>query len=109
MVKLTSELITEATQTVNPCRERELNLRGYKFAQVENMGATLDQYDTLNMNDNDLKKLENFPFFQRLKVLYVSNNRIRKIGQDFVANVPNLSVSLFYLLCYFNPTYAGVF
>lgn len=93
MVKLTSELITEAAQTVNPCRERELNLRGYKFSQLENMGATLDQYDTLNMNDNDLKKIENFPFFQRLKVLYLSNNRVRKLSPDFVDNVPNLQVN----------------
>ena len=93
MVKLTSELITEAAQTVNPCRERELNLRGYKFSLLENLGATLDQYDTLNMNDNDLKKVENFPYFQRLKCLYLANNRIRIIAKDFIQNVPNLEVS----------------
>jgi len=90
MVKLTSELISEAAQSVNACRERELNLRGYKFSQLENLGATLDQYDTLNMNDNDLKKIENFPYFQRLKILYFANNRIRRIAPDFVQNVPNL-------------------
>ena len=67
--------------------------RGYKFAQLENLGATLDQYDAINMNDNDLKKIENFPYFQRLKVLYLANNRIRKIATDFVTNVPNLEVN----------------
>jgi len=90
MVKLTADVILEAAQSVNACRERELNLRGYKFAQLENLGATLDQYDAINMNDNDLKKIENFPYFQRLKVLYLANNRIRKIATDFVTNVPNL-------------------
>ena len=52
----------------------------------------MDQYDTLNMNDNDLKKIENFPYFQRLKILYFANNRIRRIAPDFVQNVPNLEV-----------------
>jgi len=45
MVKLTADLIAESTQHVNPCRERELDLRGYKFNQIENLGATLDQFD----------------------------------------------------------------
>lgn len=92
MVKLTADVIAEAAQLVNPCRERELNLRSYKFSVVENLGATLDQFDTINMNDNDIKKLENFPYFQRLKILYLANNRIRKISPDIAQNLPNLEV-----------------
>jgi len=90
MVRLTADVIAEAAQLVNPCRERELNLRSYKFSVVENLGATLDQFDTINMNDNDIKKLENFPYFQRLKILYVANNRIRKISPDVAQSLPNL-------------------
>ena len=94
MVKLTADVIAEAAQLVNPCRERELNLRSYKFSVVENLGATLDQFDTINMNDNDIKKLENFPYFQRLKILYLANNRIRKISPDIAHNLPNLEVTI---------------
>merc|ERR550519_666830 len=42
------------------------------------------------MNDNDVKKIENFPYLPRLKALYLSNNRIRKINNDVSSNLPNL-------------------
>ena len=95
---------------------RELDLRGYKFNQIENLGATLDQFDrkcfdifqnaqfyrgrrfiftrrvlilapdmsknkvptsvlfkmvvkalqSMMMNDNDVKKIENFPYLPRI-------------------------------------------
>jgi len=90
MVKLTADLITESSQQVNSCRERELDLRGYKFAQIENLGATLDQFDSLMMNDNDVKKIENFPYLPRLKALYLANNRVRKCDPDVAENLPNL-------------------
>jgi len=45
MVKLTADVIAESAQHVNACRERELDLRGYKFAMIENLGATMNQYD----------------------------------------------------------------
>ena len=67
MVKLTADVIGESQQHVNACRERELDLRGYKFAEIENLGATLDQFDSFMMNDNDVKKVENFPYLPRWK------------------------------------------
>ena len=73
MVKLTAELIAESQQHVNACRERELDLRGYKFAEIENLGATLDQFDSFMMNDNDVKKVENFPYLPRNR-FYTQNN-----------------------------------
>merc|ERR1712147_3014 len=77
-------------QHVNACRERELDLRGYKFAEIENLGATLDQFDSFMMNDNDVKKVENFPYLPRLKAVYLANNRIRKINPDITSNIINL-------------------
>merc|ERR1711990_919318 len=90
MVKLTADVIAESAQHVNACRERELDLRGYKFAMIENLGATMNQYDSFMMNDNDVKKIENFPYLPRLKVLYLANNRIRKIDSQTAQNIPNL-------------------
>lgn len=97
MVKLTPELINSSMQYINPCRDRELDLRGmyrngdacflllrlclfvyvgYKIPQVENMGATLDQFDTVDFSENDLRKLDGFPYLPRLKCLLLNNNRI---------------------------------
>lgn len=91
MVKLTPELINQSMQFINPCRERELDLRGYKIPQIENLGATLDQFDTIDLSDNDLRKLDGLPYLARLKCLLLNNNRILRIGEDLQECVPNLN------------------
>lgn len=91
MVKLTPELINQSMQFINPCRERELDLRGYKIPQIENMGATLDQFDTIDLSDNDLRKLDGFPFLPRLKCLLLNNNRLVRIDEFVHESLPNLN------------------
>ncbi|KAM8714256.1 hypothetical protein ACLKA7_014399 [Drosophila subpalustris] len=91
MVKLTPELINQSMQYINPCRERELDLRGYKIPQIENLGATLDQFDTIDLSDNDLRKLDNLPHLPRLKCLLLNNNRILRISDGLEDVVPNLN------------------
>lgn len=91
MVKLTPELINQSMQYINPCRERELDLRGYKIPQIENLGATLDQFDTIDLSDNDLRKLDGLPFLPRLQCLLLNNNRILRIGENLHEAIPNLS------------------
>uniref|UniRef100_A0A8W7P4V7 Probable U2 small nuclear ribonucleoprotein A' n=1 Tax=Anopheles coluzzii TaxID=1518534 RepID=A0A8W7P4V7_ANOCL len=90
MVKLTPDLINQSMQYMNPCRDRELDLRGYKIPQIENMGATLDQYDTIDFSDNDIRKLDGFPRLARLKCLLLNNNRIVRIGENLHESLPNL-------------------
>uniref|UniRef100_A0A182JQV2 Probable U2 small nuclear ribonucleoprotein A' n=1 Tax=Anopheles christyi TaxID=43041 RepID=A0A182JQV2_9DIPT len=90
MVKLTPDLINQSMQYMNPCRDRELDLRGYKIPQIENMGATLDQYDTIDFSDNDIRKLDGFPRLTRLKCLLLNNNRIVRIGEHLHESLPNL-------------------
>ncbi|XP_062134671.1 probable U2 small nuclear ribonucleoprotein A' [Drosophila sulfurigaster albostrigata] len=91
MVKLTPELINQSMQYINPCRERELDLRGYKIPQIENLGATLDQFDTIDLSDNDLRKLDNLPHLPRLKCLLLNNNRILRISDGLEEVAPNLN------------------
>ncbi|MEE6509307.1 hypothetical protein FKM82_025494 [Ascaphus truei] len=76
MVKLTADLIEQAAQYTNAVRDRELDLRGYKIPVIENLGATLDQFDTIDFSDNEIRKLDGFPLLKRLKTLLVNNNRI---------------------------------
>ncbi len=40
------------------------------------MGATLNQFDTIDLTNNDLRKLDGFPFLPKLKTLYLANNQI---------------------------------
>ncbi|XP_058120249.1 probable U2 small nuclear ribonucleoprotein A' isoform X1 [Anopheles ziemanni] len=90
MVKLTPDLINQSMQYMNPCRDRELDLRGYKIPQIENMGATLDQFDTIDFSDNDIRKLDGFPRLPRLKCLLLNNNRIVRISENLHESLPNL-------------------
>ena len=90
MVKLTVDLIQGAAQYLNPVRERELDLRGYKIPVVENLGATLDQFDTIDFSDNEIRRLDNFPLLSRLKSLHFNNNRIVRIGDSLHESLPKL-------------------
>ncbi|XP_022909630.1 U2 small nuclear ribonucleoprotein A' [Onthophagus taurus] len=90
MVKLTAELIQNSWQYINPVKDRELNLRGYKIPEIENLGATGDQFDTIDFSENDIRKLDGFPYLKRLKCLLMNNNRIVRIGEGLEEHIPNL-------------------
>ncbi|XP_032672917.1 probable U2 small nuclear ribonucleoprotein A' [Odontomachus brunneus] len=90
MVKLTPDLIEQSMQYINPVRDRELDLRGYKIPTIENLGATLDQFDTIDFSDNDIRKLDGFPLLKRIKTLFFNNNRIVRITEGLENCIPNL-------------------
>jgi len=90
MVKCTPDLIECAGQYINPVRDRELDLRGYKIPVIESLGATLDQFDTIDFSDNEIRKLDGFPFLTRVKSLLLNNNRIVRISEGLEQNLPNL-------------------
>ncbi|XP_015607881.1 probable U2 small nuclear ribonucleoprotein A' [Cephus cinctus] len=90
MVKLTPDLIQQSMQYINPVKDRELDLRGYKIPTIENLGATLDQFDTIDFSDNDIRKLDGFPLLKRIKTLFFNNNRIVRIAEGLEHCIPNL-------------------
>lgn len=91
-MKLTVELVEGAAQYIHPAtKDRELDLRGYKIPAIENMGATRDQFDSIDLTDNEIKKLENFPLLKRVTKLLLSNNRISRIGDGLHESLPSLS------------------
>jgi len=90
MVKLTVDLIEGAGQYINPIRDRELDLRGYKIPVIENLGTTMDQFDCIDFSDNEIRKLDGFPYLQRVKCLLLNNNRIVRIGESLELNLPRL-------------------
>uniref|UniRef100_A0A7N8WX26 Small nuclear ribonucleoprotein polypeptide A' n=1 Tax=Mastacembelus armatus TaxID=205130 RepID=A0A7N8WX26_9TELE len=102
MVKLSAELIEQAAQYTNPVRDRELDLRGYKIPVLENLGATLDQFDTIDFSDNEIRKLdvatlcicENLEqSLPSLTELVLTNNNIQELGDlDPLASVKTLTL-----------------
>jgi len=90
MVKLTPELIEDSYQYMNPIKEYELNLRGLKIPVIENLGATLNQFDTIDFTDNDIRRLDGFPILTKLKSMLFNNNRIQHIADHLELVLPNL-------------------
>jgi len=41
-----------------------------------------DQFDTLELSDNDIRKLDGFPLLRRLKCLILNNNRVSLVACD---------------------------
>ncbi|KAF9097243.1 U2 small nuclear ribonucleoprotein A' [Mortierella sp. GBA35] len=90
-MKLTPDLITRAPCYLNALEDRELDLRSHKIPAIENLGVTKDLNDSLDLTDNDIRSLSNFPTLYRLKTLLLSNNRISKIDSDLSNYLPNLN------------------
>lgn len=90
MVRLTPELIEDSYQYINPVREYELNLRGYKIGLIENLGATLNQFDTIDFTDNDVRRLDGFPILTKIKSLLFNNNKIQNVASNLEMCLPQL-------------------
>ncbi|VDM98341.1 unnamed protein product [Thelazia callipaeda] len=90
MVRLTVELISDSLQYLNTVRDRELSLRACKIPVLENLGVTKDQFDTIDLTDNDIRKLENIPLLKRLSTLLMHNNRVQQIMPNIGEVLPSL-------------------
>ena len=88
-MKITNELIQYSNQWVNPIYERQLDLKGNKFSTIENLGATLDFFNCIDLSDNEISRLSNFSLLKKLTSLLICNNRIQKIA-DLSHSLPNL-------------------
>ncbi|UVC54072.1 leucine-rich repeat, typical subtype containing protein [Theileria orientalis] len=90
-MKLSPALISQGYQILSPTGDRTLSLRDSRISVVANLGATNDDYDSLDLSNNDIIKLENFPLLPRLKTLILAGNRVSKIADDIGSCLPNLS------------------
>jgi len=88
---LTLELLQQAPQGLNPAQQRQLLLRGLKIPAIENLGGTNDAYEAIDLSDNDLIKVGNFPPMKRLHVLMLMNNRVSRIAEEAFDPLPNLT------------------
>ncbi|KAF5314080.1 hypothetical protein D9611_006766 [Ephemerocybe angulata] len=90
-MKLTPELLAQAQSHLNPVKERQLDLRGYKIPAIENLGVTRDQHDAIDFTDNSIITLGNLPSSDNispslhlsapnLTTLVLTNNDIAELG-----------------------------
>uniref|UniRef100_A0A453JEU1 U2A'/phosphoprotein 32 family A C-terminal domain-containing protein n=3 Tax=Aegilops tauschii subsp. strangulata TaxID=200361 RepID=A0A453JEU1_AEGTS len=71
-------------------KERLLDLRGREMSSVEEFGGTEDEFDTIDLSENMIIKLGNFPCLNRLGTLVASHNRINHICSNIGELLPNL-------------------
>jgi U2 small nuclear ribonucleoprotein A' len=90
MVKITADLISRSAQYLNPVKEFQLDLRGYKIPAIENLSATNDQFGCIDLSDNSISLIEPLPRLHRLRTILLSNNRIIKVDKEFAIACPNL-------------------
>jgi U2 small nuclear ribonucleoprotein A' len=46
------------------------------------LGFWQDQFDTIDLSENDIVRLENFPHLNRLGTLLINKNRITRINPN---------------------------
>lgn len=93
MVRLTVDTIDDSYQFVNAVKQREICLRNLQIPVIENLGITRvsililrsgslscvlqDQFDVIDLTDNNIRKVENLPLLSRLDTLLLHNNRVQ--------------------------------
>ncbi|GFE53821.1 small nuclear ribonucleoprotein polypeptide A [Babesia ovis] len=90
-MELKLEHIAQGRQSLSPGGDRTISMRDLRVTAIANLGATRDSYDCIDLSNNEIRKLENFPLLPRLRTLVVAGNRISKISKDLALSVPNLT------------------
>jgi len=90
-MRLSANILQSAEQRTNPLGEREILLRSLAIPAIEHLAVTRDQFDVVDMSNNHLCRLENFPRLERLSCLYLGGNGIDYVdGKNLRRNVPCL-------------------
>ncbi|KAJ3031136.1 UNVERIFIED_CONTAM: U2 small nuclear ribonucleoprotein A' [Siphonaria sp. JEL0065] len=89
-MKLDYDVLNNATSFIDAVKDRCLDLRSLKIPVIENIAVTRDLNDTIDLTDNDISVLADFPPMTRLHSLLLSNNRITSIADSLPKQLPNL-------------------
>lgn len=91
-MRLTADVIARSPAFLNPLKDRELDLRGNKIAVIENLAATQDQFDSIDLSDNEILKVECMAHLPRLTQLLLNNNRVTRISEGLGKALPKLRI-----------------
>lgn len=91
-MRLTPVVLARAETRLNPAHEREIILRGLRLVAIENLAILQDGFDVLDLSDNEIKRLDNFPQgTSRLSSLLVNNNLVSRVSSTVGSQLPNLT------------------
>ena len=90
-MRLNADLVAKSAQYLNPLNQFYIDLRGYQIPYLENLTATNDQFECIDLTDNDIVKLDELPNLLRLECLMLANNRIQKVDPQFGLLCPKLT------------------
>ncbi|KAI3317409.1 L domain-like protein [Xylariaceae sp. AK1471] len=88
-MRLTAELLQNSSSWLNALKERELDLRGHRIPAIENLGVAGPQ-DAIDLVDNDIQVLGNFPLSPRIHTLLLARNRVSTVQPTLANSIPNL-------------------
>ena len=89
-MRLNADLISKTQQYLNPLNQFYIDLRGYKIPYLENLAATNDQFECIDLTENDIAKLEELPKLTRLETLLLASNKISAVELNFAEMCPKL-------------------
>lgn len=89
-MRLNADLISKTQQYLNPLNQFYIDLRGYKIPYLENLAATNDQFECIDLTENDITRLEELPKLTRVEALLLANNKISAVDKLFAEMCPKL-------------------
>jgi len=84
-------MIARSPAFINALKDREIDLRGNKISVIENLAATQNQFDSIDLSDNEISKLECMAVLPRIQMLLLHNNRINRFADNLARAFPNLT------------------
>ena len=58
-MRINHELISQCSYRTNALLERQLDMKGMKISEIENLSATLNYFDAIDLSNNDISLLSN--------------------------------------------------
>lgn len=87
-MKLTPQILRNATRMINPEGKLTLLLRNLELTYIENLELTTDDINVIDLTNNDIGELSGVPTLSNLEVLLLGNNNISSIDEN--GSLPSL-------------------
>lgn len=88
-MKLTSNVLAEALNVINPEGKLTLALRNQGIVYMENLGSVCESFPVLDLTNNNIDELEDIPEHGIFETILLANNNISSLGQESVIAAAN--------------------
>lgn len=89
-MKLTPHLVSEAPCHSSPECERTLSLRSLNIPAIENLASVRDTVSAIDLTDNDIQILGDFPILPKVRTLLIARNVIYSVQASIAEYLPDL-------------------